>query len=181
MELQELQETLARYGIPYEEWGGQNGKTIEDLHAEVVSGEAVLSPVAGKLVRSIICARIDVFYRAGGMCRHLVESHQIVRGEKRTRRRGASLYEKMQGTETPYVCAHRALSEELRIDEPLFGMRALTPIQETNESVSFRGLRTVYTFYPFTITLPERHYKPEGYVDVSEVPREVTYFVWQDL
>lgn len=177
MDLRQLKRKLMFHNMPLHLWGQNNGKTVEDFLEEINAGESRLIESEGRLLRRVECATMDIFHQGAAGRLHLKETHQIVRGKRRVRKRNWSLYEKKLPGEDPIACAYRGLLEELEIEERL----ELRPSQlhyDESPSLSFPGLWTSYVFHPFDVNLPERWYKPEGYVDTSESPKEETYFTW---
>lgn len=185
MTLEELEALLRQYTIPFHLWGKTGGKTLDGLLTEVNTGDSVLDESDGQLVRKIRCAALDVFYRRGMQLQHLKETHQILGGITRQRERKWSLNEKMPPGEEARAGARRALKEELGIEErnsddvsQYVLIQRLPHVEELQESRSFCGLQTFYVIYKFEVYLSRAVYKPEGYVDTSEAPRETTYFEW---
>jgi hypothetical protein len=176
---EELEETLRKYNIPFYTWGQFGGKNFEELLTELNTGESWLVESDGRIYRRVECAALDVFYHhESGRKLYLKETLHLVGGKERKRKRKWSIYEKKRLEETPLACARRALQEELGITAklPLHGSQLK---YEECESTSFRGLWCSYAFHPFEVYLPEEWYRPEGYVDTSEVPHEITHFAWK--
>ena len=178
VELNELRALLRRCGVPFHTWGANGAKTLPELLAEINADETILIEQNGVLSRHVSCVNIDVFYEEGAYQRHLIEAYQIVKGTRRIRKREYSVIEKKRPREDPLLCAHRALFEELGIKGSL-NFVAGTPFVETDISKSFRGLLTTYVIYPFELMLPEKWFIPEGYIDMSEAPDEITQFKWK--
>ena len=177
MKYEDLVRLLRKYGLPYATWGKGEGKDLFTLFKEVNAGETTLVEKDGKLLRRLECATVDVFYGEGSRRRYLREGGQVVNGVVRTRKRRWSLYEKRLPNEEPLTCALRGIREELGIEGGLT-LVPLEAVREDCDSASFPGLRTSYVFFPFDLVLPYELYRPEGYVDRSEAPRELTFFGW---
>lgn len=58
----DLSELLTRYGVPVEQFGTGEAKTLEDLQKEIREGETVLYDNNGQLVRQVSVANVDVVY-----------------------------------------------------------------------------------------------------------------------
>lgn len=178
MILEELKDLLRKHNVPFQKWGQPGKKDLAELLKEINDGDSRLMEVDGRLFRRVECATLDVFHIAkGGQKLRLKETHQIVHDRYRKRVRNWSIYEKKRPDEDPLLCARRALAEELGITDQL-RLHGIPIKYDECESRSFSGLHCTYAFHPFNVYLPKSWYRPEGYVDTSEAPREYTYFKW---
>jgi len=123
-------------------WGQGAAKQVDDLWHELMAGESTLQ--ADPPLR---CVRVvEVLVEQAG--RRLVEAaQQLADGRVRVRNRPPS--EKLKPGEAPFAAAVRCLVEELTVD-PATITAANTPITERtvlDESGSYPGLQTAYTFY----------------------------------
>lgn len=123
-------------------WGQGAAKQVADLWQELVAGESTLQ--ADPPLRCV--AVVEVLVEREGQC--LVETAQhFVDGRVRTRNRPPS--EKLKPGEAPLAAAQRCLVEELGIEERRIRVvpREITERVTLDESGSYPGLTTRYTFY----------------------------------
>lgn len=123
-------------------WGQGAAKQVDDLWHELMAGESTLQ--ADPPLR---CVRVvEVYVEQAG--HRLVEAaQQLADGRVRARNRPPS--EKLKPGEAPVAAAVRCLVEELTVD-PAHITPTATPITERtvrDESGSYPGLQTAYTFY----------------------------------
>lgn len=176
----ELIEKLRIAGVPFENWGTGKAKTVGHLLEEVNAGETVLEERDGTLLRQVDVAMVDVFYHPeGGDSLYLREDRQVFNdGRERPRTLDSSLGEKRHPDETFEEAAERGVRTELGIpaEDLEFTPKGVTT-RGPEESPSYPGLQTLYTFHRSAVTLPEELYRPDGYVEVGG--DKTTYFTWQ--
>lgn len=173
---------LAKYNIPFEQWGTGSAKTLDHLVKEVSEGETLLEvDESGTLVRKVRITYVDIFHTTpNGKRFKLVEDKQIFKdGRERKRTLDGSIAEKLKATETPNEdMVHRAISEEL-------GIETTVPVQTRGsrdtieDSPSYPGLTMKATNYYFETELSDDQYKHEGYIEHQK--DKDTYFVWDEI
>lgn len=176
---QVIEKTLLWHEIPIHLWGQGGAKS---LMKEVEQGETELVVIDGKLTRQISVVNLDVYYYSP-ICNccvwKLKENKQVFKdGRTRVRERESSIAEKMKPGEDLDAAAQRALKEEIGISGEGLEFKRQEDMDETEdkESPSYPGLSTVYKLYWYSIVLPKKYYKPEGYeTDDGEVH---LYFSW---
>ena len=105
-------------------------------------------------------------------------------GKEGTTKNLMALYKELK-REDPFATVFRGLKEEMKIKRKklkgpdLEGLIYLSSSPEERESRGFPGLRTVYSYHDFIFELPERFYKPEGYI-VKESGFK-TRLVWEKI
>ncbi len=181
MTKEELADVLAVHGVPFGSWGTGEAKTLDHLLKEIEQHDSVLSVDGGVLKRVIHVAWIDVYYVHHGVILKLKEDYQEFNdGRKRNRNLSSSLGEKMKVGEDPVLATIRALKEELSVHvEPANIRQMPAPPVKTEQSPSFPGMMTQYTFCKFEVALPPEFFKPEGYVEVQDDKK--TFFVWVEV
>ena len=178
MRLNELKAILERHKIPTESWGRGEAKTLSHLLAEIHGEEVVLQEESDRLLRVIATVMLDVYCAVGNKVLVLKEDRQIFHdGRCRSRSLNTSLGEKMKRGEKAEEAARRALREELCITENLPFTQTSEPRTESAPSRSFPGLLTMNTHYTFKVSLPQNHYRAEGYIERQS--DKTTYFVWE--
>jgi 8-oxo-dGTP pyrophosphatase MutT (NUDIX family) len=123
-------------------WGQGAAKQVADLWQELVAGESTLQ--ADPPLRCV--AVVEVIVEREGQ--RLVETAQhFADGRVRARNRPPS--EKLKPGETPLAAAQRCLVEELAIEHSRItvAQQAITQRITLDESGSYPGLTTRYTFY----------------------------------
>lgn len=167
--------------LPLEKWCIGKAKTVDHLLEEINGGETELIVVGDKLLRTVRVVALTVTYHDDQNKLVLVEEKQVFRnGRERIRNLESSLGEKMTVGELPEQAARRALAEELQItgDENEFTFDFMGEnFKGPEESPSYPGLNTRYQFFAFSVDLPPRMFKPEGYIE--EQDDKTTYFVWK--
>jgi hypothetical protein len=146
---------------------------------EIVSGETRLASENGKVIRYIQVLVMDVYYQSPGGLLQLKEDRQVFKNGSVRRRDylGTSLNEKCRTDENMVLACRRVVLEELQIDDPsliYFFLEAKT--NKPSISPSYPGLLSINTTHHYRVTLPIKHYRPEGYEEVQE--DKTTYFVW---
>lgn len=182
MEREELILLLKSNNIPFHTWGTGVSKTLEHLLKEISEGEAELVQKDGSLLRVAIGSTIRVYYRNSAVLLYLKEEKQVFSDGREKRRELAgdmSIGEKLKPGEIPAVGAWRSLAEELGITEKLPLIPRPDIIKGPVPSVSFPGLYTLYTIFAFEVFLPERWYKPGGYIEAQ--PDKINYFGWTEF
>ena len=182
MDKEELTALLKANHVPFDTWGTGEAKTFEHLWKEINEGESVLIERDNMLLRIANGSTLRVYYKKDSTLLYLKEDRQVFkdgREKKRNLAENMSIGEKLKHGEIPAVCAWRSLAEELGITEKL----PLTPRPDITRgpvpSVSFPGLHTMYTMYAFDVFLPERWFRPEGYVEKQ--PDKTSYFIWKEF
>ncbi len=182
MKREELILLLESNDIQFRDWGAGASKTLEHLLKEIYEGEAELIQRDGSLLRVVTGSTIRVYYRNGAVLLYLKEEKQIFNDGRVKRRELAgdmSIGEKLKPGEIPAVGAWRSLAEELGITEKLPLIPRPDIIKCPVPSVSFPGLYTLYTIFAFEVFLPERWYKPGGYIEAQ--PDKINYFSWTEF
>jgi hypothetical protein len=170
---------LTAASIPLDQWGTGKAKTVDHLLEEVNGGETVLSCNQDGLLREVSVAAITVTCSIGEKNLILREDRQVF-GDGRVRRRKleTTMGEKMQPGESPIDAARRSIREELGIqDDKLRVIDGGFLARGPEESPSYPGLRSLYRFFRFSVDLPVKHYRREGYTE--EQGDKTTYFVWE--
>ncbi len=179
MERGKLIALLRGNDIPIDSWGTGIAKTVDHLLKEINAGESELLKKDGALLRAAVGSTIRVYYRNEAVLFHLKEEKQVFKNGRVKKRELAgdmSIGEKLKPGEIPAVGAWRALAEELGITEKLPLIPLPDIIKCPVKSVSFPGLLSLYTIHAFEVFLPEKWYRPEGYVEKQS--DKTSYFVW---
>jgi hypothetical protein len=162
-----LIELLTSHNIDLDTWSHDQGtKTINDLQAEINSGESRLEVVEGDLLRLLQVVGIWVYVRLGSELFRVVEDQQIFFTGV-IRKRGRSLLtEKILPGESPLVAGKRMLQEELSFHYE----GELTALgQETRqlESASYPGLASCYELFNYEIFLTAADLPKLKFVEVQ--------------
>ena len=176
----EVRELLLAHDIPLDTWGTGTAKTFDHLMYELRAQESRLEMIDDVLVRVAEGSAIYVYYEDAGRPLILREDRQVYK-DGRVRRRAdidTSVAEKRLPGEDPLETAYRALREELAIAErlPLVWQRKYD--KGVVPSDSFPGMMSQYLVNLFELFLPERHYRPEGYVEHQA--DKSSYFIWKE-
>lgn len=136
-----LEAWLAAAGIPLEQWGRGQAKTVADLWTEIASGEATLRDNPPR--REVAVAQVLI--RRGDQL--LIEIEQeLSDGRRRMRQRPPS--EKLQGGEDALAAARRCLAEELGLALPVTQLYEVEPPDTFSRvSPSYPGLPTRYAVH----------------------------------
>lgn len=172
----ELKNLLTQHDIKFDMWGMNATKTIGQLALEILTGDCELTVEEGKLIRKVQVVSVDVSYvDKDGMLFLLFEDRQVFKDGTVRRRAYFGLREKMKKNENKLAAAQRALKEELKI---ITNTDMLEGDFESaiEQPPSYPGLESKYAIFPFSYTMPEEYYKPEGYID--EQDDKTTFFVW---
>ncbi len=174
----ELKEVLLEHKVPVHTWGKGDAKGLGDLYSEVRHGETKLTvDKNGKLVREVGIVKIDIYHKQQNVLYRLVEDYQIFSdGRKRILKQDCPVGEKMKPNETPQQTFERALREELAITHHIMGKATRTRVT-THVSRSYPGLTSRYHEHRFKVTLPEKYYNADGYMEVDG--NRKTYFSWK--
>lgn len=123
-------------------WGQGAAKQVTDLWQELVAGESTLQ--ADPPLRCVEV--VEVLVEREGQ--RLIETAQHF-ADGRIRERGRPPSEKLKPGETPLAAAQRCLVEELAIDSARITVasQAITQRISLDDSGSYPGLKTQYTFY----------------------------------
>ncbi|MEZ4861834.1 MAG: NUDIX domain-containing protein [Caldilineaceae bacterium] len=138
-----LADWLQAHAIETAAWGRGNAKSVTDLWREVQQAESALyTEPPLRRVRVV-----EVIVRQGTLM--LLEAAQhLATGQ--VRRRDQPPSEKMHPHETPLMAAQRCLAEELGITDSAtvrFAEQQVTTRTTEQESISYPGLVTEFTFY----------------------------------
>lgn len=171
----ELAGYLNSFGIKTGSWGRGSAKTVGHLAEEIEEGETVLFEENGELTRQIQVAGVNVFYQN----RRLYEDRQeFSDGRIRKRTLAYSLSEKFKTHESPEDAAKRALREELGIDGKI-DIKEIGKNIETEDSLSYPGLKTRYIIYGFETLLSPEQFSADGYVERGKDKKN--YFLWKEI
>ncbi|MFC1600465.1 hypothetical protein ACFL25_00060 [Patescibacteria group bacterium] len=173
----QLKRYLSARGIPVEEWGTVEPKTIQHLLDDVNGGGCQLIEHDNQLLRQVEFASVDVYYVKKDETYVLVEDRQEFK-DGRVKRRGFgwSVSEKMTPNEEPLNGANRAILEELGLDGE-FSIIQEEVVTYTKTSPSYPELTSNYWRYHFSVVLSDEQFRPNGYVE--EQPDKTTYFIWK--
>lgn len=183
------------YGIPWQNWGKLPGtKSIGALLKEIRAGESTFTRTINirtkeiKLIREVSKAVIDViFEKENGdkerLYEEFLENGIWRRREQKEKTLKRGIQEKILPGETSTIAALRGLKEEIQIADLTTDELSRLVFQhnsmEDRPSRGYPGLFTRYSFSDFTFELPERFYKPEGYL-VKEAGFK-TRLVWEKI
>lgn len=176
-----LIDILTQEGIDIGEWGTGKYKSVQELYEEIKAGETILAVQDGELVRQLAVVNIDVFYcNSNGQRCKLKETVQVWHdgtGRYRFRDRSSSVAEKLKHDENPGKAAIRGMLEELKIECDDTELVFKEKNQSQEESPSYPGITSQYTFFVYEITLTDDCYQPEGYIE--DDGSKSTYFEWE--
>ena len=180
----QLMAYLKSRGVDIESWGKGKAKTLEHLFQEIAEGETELTENdIGEMVRQVSIVNVDVFHKdADGQRWYLVEDRQVFSDGRERRREGivgASLSEKIKGTEDPKSASARALSEELKIEINPQNVEELGVHTEELDSPSYPGLKTVYRVFAYRVVVGSSQFNQDGYVETQDDKQ--TFFVWRKV
>lgn len=168
-----LKSTLIRFNIPVENWGKGKAKSIEHLQKEIDNKETTLDIINDELIRTVYVVAVAVEYNN----KRLIEDKQEF-NDGRVRRRGTRRCgEKCIVGESPEESAVRCIQEEIGIKDVTINDFTNKEVEKLERmSMSYPGLKSIYYATLFTYNMPEKFYKPEGYVEVQSDKK--TYFIW---
>jgi hypothetical protein len=158
--------------LPIDQYGIGQAKPFEKLIKEIESGETQIIFENNNPIRIIQTARVYVYCKG----KQLVEAKQIINGNERFRN-FKSVSEKFKLDESAINAAVRGIKEELGIIIRDSDLVSLENVKDGKESPSYPGLLTRYDFYDFRWDMPEKYFKPEGYIAYEE--NATTYFEWR--
>ncbi|MCB0175078.1 MAG: NUDIX domain-containing protein [Anaerolineae bacterium] len=143
----DLEKWLVRNGIDTSQWGISGTKSVTNLWDELVNGDIQLLDDPPR--RSVHVVEVKI--RKGHYVLQELEQ-EFGNGERRVRNRLPS--EKMKPSENCMIAAVRCLKEEIGVDEK--DVSFIDPNCEqvrklTNDSPSYPGLSTKYTFHTVTV------------------------------
>ncbi|WP_406335650.1 hypothetical protein [Streptomyces sp. NBC_00203] len=175
--LTDLQEWLARQGIPHESWGAGGSKSVRHLWNEISSGESTLSENPPLRQVAVVSLNIQV----GG--KQLTEARQLM-ADGAVRERNSPPTEKMKPGETVTAAALRCVVEELRVDESAVAIApepASVAVEEL-ESPSYPGLPSSYRLYTIAAQvrgLPLTSFTTEEAPSGSDATVTTHYWEWR--
>lgn len=178
MQKLDLESFLDSNNVDFKKWGVGESKTLDHLLSEINSGESELQVDAGRIIRKVRGAAINVYYKnKDKVLLKLIEDRQIFNdGRERRRNIDTSIGEKMHPDEVPLETAVRAMNEELDITDVI-----LSPIGVNKRNLtlsnSFPGLWTKNTIYLFETFLNDNQFKYEGYIEKQN--DKTSYFIWK--
>ena len=180
MRLLALKKFLMGHGIPVDQWGTGNAKTLEQLFQETEEGETALDTKDGILVRTVRILTAWVYHQVMPTGRlFLVEDRQEL-SDGRVRRRGdfgGSITEKMKKDEVADLLAlGRAMKEELGFAGAKW-VSYMGTILKVGDSFSYPGLPTMSVQTRFEVMILPDDFRPEGYVETQDDKR--TIFLWR--
>jgi hypothetical protein len=180
-QIEDFENYLHKFSIPFQYWGTGKSKTTEDLLKEIENKDCILREEDGLLVRYIEFVGVEIFYKdKQNNIYRLKEDRQVFKdGRVRKRNLPVSVAEKMQSGEDPLLSAVRGIKEELQIEIEKSQLEKSDDIDFKGGSLSYPGLRTEYTGHKFKCELKEHQFVPGGYVENQST--KSTYFVWQKL
>lgn len=163
-------------------------KGAESLWKEIQAGETVMELKDGLLRRKISVVSICCYHSTSqGQRLRLIEERQVLKSGEERRRGQPFVAEKVKPGETAQAAALRGLKEELEVSGPEIVVTPIEPNSDNGlkksaqeDSRSFPGLTTFYERLYFQTEIPEKHYRPEGYIEKTP-EGTTTYFVWQKV
>lgn len=176
--IDELRSYLKSEGLPVDEWGQDEAKTVGHLFNELAGNECILVRTPEGLVRKVVTVNVRVYYNSpDGKRLYLKEIEQIFTdGRKRSRSWFTwSISEKLNPGETPQNAVARAFKEELKISTSVKTRSAEVEINRLT-SPSFPGLSSEYVSNFFNAELNDAQFDPSGYVEVQ--PDKRTIWRW---
>jgi 8-oxo-dGTP pyrophosphatase MutT (NUDIX family) len=175
-DLPTLTQRLRHAGIPLEQWGTGEAKTVEHLLSELTEGECVLIDDPAGLIRIAYGACLRIYGTVNDRTMVLIEEGQRFRdGRFRQRDLNFSVGEKNKFGEPAQDAAYRALAEELGITAAV-DLGEPFHQQKDASSQSYPGLRSIYEMAVFTVCLPAALVDPDGYVE--EQTDKQTFWRW---
>ncbi len=173
----ELNLWLNEHEIDTSFWGVGVAKSVEDLWAEITSGESVLLAAPPLRVVQVV----NVIIRNGN--KMLIEGEQQFRGNQ-NRYRGIPLSEKMKPGETPVGAALRGIEEELRVKRERVTIfdSSSEPQTTLRESPSFPGLRSQYNVHTVEVqieNLPDQTFWTDELPENSSDPVKRHQWQWK--
>lgn len=175
----ELKTWLESKGIDLTHWGKGGAKTVENLWAELVAGEAQLQDDPPERQVQIV----NVIIRAGN--RLLVEGKQEF-GANQTRFRGKPPAEKLKPGESPVEAAIRCLREEMEVNPSRVQILSWSqkPEQMQSDSPSYPGLTTTYLRHEVEARvegLPAQSFTTQEIAHDGGEPVKSHQWLWQTI
>ncbi len=180
--VEELRTLLEQYGVDLGKWDAFSVELDKNLYNMLVSKEAGLIDLGGKLFLTMRVACVNVWYESEGSKFVLYEEKIVMQGEgggKRVldRKKGWGITEKVKFGEDPVEAAVRGVGEEI-------GVKVL-PKQLTNyrceekelETRAFPTLYASYKFHIYDLVLSGKEVHPNGYIEVDG--NKTSYFKWR--
>ena len=180
--LEEWEKRLRETGVPLEEWGKGEAKTLNHLVKEI-SREAVtvfFDEKKGIWIREVKDVEVKVLYESfDGTTYFLREDRQVFK-DGRVRRRGHSwVAEKAEKDESGLTVVERAIKEELDLLSPFAsGPEYIQKKKVERDSNNFPGIISKHSVSCFEVRLTPEQFNPEGYIEEQE--DKTTFFVWEE-
>lgn len=181
--LKEWEKRLGETGVPLDEWGKGEAKTLDYLVGEISRGSAIMCFDEEReiWVRELKAVEVRVFYDSPDGTTYILKEDRQVFKDGRVRKRGFSwVAEKIEENENGLIAAERAIREELDLLSPFVsGPKHIENEVFEQESRSYPGLVTEYSIGRFEVYLTPEQFVPEGYVEEQE--NLTTFFVWEKM
>ena len=169
---------LQKYQIDISRFGQEDAKTLEQLLAEIYSGESQLVEAGGRFIRKVSVLQVDVYAIIKGRRLKLVEDRQeFLDGRVRKRRMAHSVNEKLLPGEDAFSAVGRALAEEIGVHRYKITSSEAVVTTETKVSPSYPGLITEFFLHTLRVLVPALDFNPDGYSEKQA--DKTTYFVWE--
>ncbi|MCP4423240.1 MAG: NUDIX domain-containing protein [Chloroflexi bacterium] len=172
-----LQKWLHTHNIDTSLWGEGNAKTINNLWDELTGGEIAIQDDPPLRLVNVV----QILIRKGK--RLLLEAEQEF-GDGQRRFRNQPPSEKMKPGENYVDAAVRCLQEELAVstEDATLLTKTYKQIQRDSDSLSYPGLKTVYTFHIVEAQvkgLPEEDFWQDNQAYGGGDPVRRHLWIWQ--
>ncbi len=160
---------------------GDSNEALLLLSQEIETGRVVLvRDNQGQLVRQMNWVQADVLYRSPqGELFQLVVQRQVFKdGYERLPDSQLAISKRLEPFEIGSECVMRQVRFGLNILGPV-RVRSLGLQDEVRPSDEYSGLPGLYTTYNYVVTLDDRQFKMEGYVESQDDVE--TFYVWQSV
>lgn len=162
------------FDIPICSYGEGKAKRLEDLFNEVNDGDCELIISKDAIYRKVSVIKAKILFQN----LILKEVKQVFSDERKDRERGfLCVSEKIICGENKEKALKRAIVEELNITSDI-NFLIKEEEEETKESSSYPGLKTIYTFINFEVALTDEQFKKDGYVELNKSTGITTHFKW---
>ena len=181
--LKEWEKRLGETGVPLDEWGKGEAKTLNHLVKEIYR-EAInifFDEERGKWMREAEPVEVHVFYESPeGVTYFLREDRQIFKDGRERRRDHPWIAEKMEKGEDSLSASIRGVWEEVGLVPPFASGPNFTGNKEIErESCSYPGIISKHSVSCFEVFLTPEQFESEGYVEEQE--DKTTFFVWEEM